>query len=147
LGGERKYRYAVPPVEWAATDHEGVSREGTGWFHTINMEDYNIVLGMLWLKEQNPIINWEAQTWCYCLNNSQMIIEESDIFAKTMREGLPIFITINNRVISTRIDSLSLAAVKLLDASFPDEYNDYADVFSEEKAGTLLDTLQIIYII
>jgi hypothetical protein len=55
--------------------------------------------------------------------------------------------TVNDRAISIRIDSLGLAAVKLLDASFPNKYNNYADVFSEEEAGTLLDTLQVTYII
>jgi hypothetical protein len=76
-----------------------------------------------------------------------VIIEEPDIFARTMREELPIFMTVNNRAISTRINSLGLAAVKLLDAFFPDKYNDYADVFSEEEAGTLLNTSQITHII
>jgi hypothetical protein len=37
--------------------------------------------------------------------------------------------------------------VKPLDASFPDEYNDYADVFSKEEAGTLPDTSQVTHII
>ena len=70
-----------------------------------------------------------------------MIIKESDIFIKTMREELLIFITVDDRAISTRINSLSLAAVKLLDAFFPDKYNKYTDVFSEKEAGTLLNTL------
>jgi hypothetical protein len=76
-----------------------------------------------------------------------VIIKEPDIFTRTMREGLLIFITVDDRVISIRINSLSLAAVKLLDAFFSDEYNDYTDVFSEEKAETLPDTSQVTYII
>ena len=49
--------------------------------------------------------------------------------------------TVNNRVISTRINSLGLAAVKLLDVFFSDEYNNYTNIFSEEKVKTLLNTL------
>jgi hypothetical protein len=70
-----------------------------------------------------------------------MIIKEPDIFTRTMREELLIFITVDDRAISTRINSLSLVAVKLLDAFFPDKYNNYTDVFSEEKVRTLLNTL------
>jgi hypothetical protein len=76
-----------------------------------------------------------------------MIIEEPDIFTRIMKEGLSIFITVDDRAISTRINSLGLVAVKLLDASFSDEYNDYTDIFSEEEAETLLDTSQVIYVI
>ena len=53
------------------TDSLGTTQVVRWTFTVINMVDVDVVLGMPWLEDFNPDIDWKDKMWHYC------VLEES----------------------------------------------------------------------
>lgn len=121
-----------------------------GWFHVVNLHNKAMIIGMSWLRNHNPVINWETgkiefprcPKSCGAINPEtpqiNLLIQQSinelvemddDFINELLSEE--IFITENP---ATRIarEALSNKKVLTLEDIKKGPYADYADVFSEE---------------
>src|SRR5258706_2402381 len=106
-------------------------------------ENYSLVLGYDWLAQHNPSIDWmETKIMFREPKNPKEKLASSEkidicmVSALTMTKlckdpGTPTFVISSANLIPSQV-----TAANTLD-SIPDEYCDFCDVFSGEKAGTL----------
>ena len=40
-----------------ASDQQGIMKQSTQHLDTVDIDDFNVILGFLWLQDVNPIIN------------------------------------------------------------------------------------------
>ena len=94
---------------------------------------YPIILGIPWLKQHNPYIDWPThyinfkQSNCtnYCINTKLDIHEKSDEILAILNPSYNIFSTNTDLQDNNHIIQL------------PDKYKEYKDVFSKEEADKL----------
>ena len=117
-------------------------------FAITDIDDQDIIIGIDWLKQHNPHINWKTGTiTLYCCGHNQQpitvhrtITPTSNLQAQiraTMHKGTPYQILAG----MSKSQELAIKAkdntVKSLEEMVPKEYRDYADVFSKEKSNRL----------
>lgn len=82
-------RYGIVLAPYSATDGLGETRQGAITLHSINMDDEDILLGLPWLQEVNPLFDWETMSWRYRIGTSKIDIEDPETFARTIQEEQP----------------------------------------------------------
>ena len=60
-------------------------KQSTQHLDTVDMNNFNVILGFLWLWDVNLIVNWQLMTWTYkegqISNNCNIISEKKVIRA------------------------------------------------------------------
>ncbi|KIO07299.1 hypothetical protein M404DRAFT_136195, partial [Pisolithus tinctorius Marx 270] len=115
------------------------------FFHVINCGMENIILGLPWLQENNPIIDWRMGTLSIVektdrskelkRNVSSIVIEEPTVNLETKK------INPNNSFLRKITTATELAQEehkkKLKAAVLPEDYKDFASVFKKPSDGIL----------
>ena len=85
---------------------------------------HNVILGILWLQEQNLLIDWKRETltwdWERVINTMPTEIEQIHMFLKSE---------------NTTKSETGLSEKEKLKKMIPKEYHEFLDVFSEEVAS------------
>ena len=63
--------YDTHQIDIKLIDHEKVHKSWNIEFHTVNMQEYDIILNYLWLNEIDLNICWCEHRWSYWENNTQ----------------------------------------------------------------------------
>jgi hypothetical protein len=99
------------------------------------MTGYDLILGYPWLAKVNPDVNWSKREWFYRRTSAPWqnieIVSPEDCVSEVL-QGKAAY-TVDFRILE---DSLMMNAVQQGN-EIPAVYQDYADIFSEEKAGIL----------
>jgi hypothetical protein len=99
---------------------------------------YDVVLGLLWLIESNPTINWKERTYHYEGETPKPILmpivratlDMDDIIAITANEALEI---IERRLTTMQILYCKKVAESILTLKIPAEYRDFKGLFELES--------------
>lgn len=100
-----------------------------GKFHSIADLDHDFYLGIPWLKEQNPQVDWHANNWRFPINleSLEKPLEVSNDLDELPRTAYVAFCRGVNE------------QTQILPVEIPDELRDFEDVFSSDQAGALPD--------
>ena len=90
----------------------------------IDLPGIDLILGMPWLQEVNPFVNWRSRIWRHQFVGENIAIVSPSEFADLITES-PAF---------AMLPSLALASVE---PELPQQYKEFEDVFSEENADSL----------
>ena len=74
------YGWTTLPV--IASDQQGIMKQSMQHLDTVNMDDFDIILGFPWLQDVNLIVNWQLMTWAYKegqISNNYNIISEKKV--------------------------------------------------------------------
>ncbi|KIN98734.1 hypothetical protein M404DRAFT_31061 [Pisolithus tinctorius Marx 270] len=123
------------------------------FFHVINCGTENVILGLPWLQENNPIINWRMGTLSIdkrtdrskelrC-NISSVVVEEPTVNLVTPAEkkGINKFMDYKEPEDKTICAHFIMSVGKLVEeakkAVLPKDYKDFASVFEKPSNGVL----------
>ena len=90
----------------------------------MNICDYDLILGDSWLQTRNPDINWAKESWAYTERSSPLELTRVGVFFKAATKAQYLY-TIH--YVPNLSKGLELLA----------EYENYKDIFSENKANEL----------
>jgi hypothetical protein len=119
--------YGTHKVRTRVADSKGREQDAEDLFCVIDLEDYDMVLGYPWLQTRNPDVDWAGSQWGYSENPEPSEVLEDEEFAEAALEA--------GRIYAIRYTPLQ--PVEGVVPELPQEYVEFADVFSEAKAVTL----------
>ena len=64
--------YGIYEAQLTMTDSLGTTKVVKQTFTAIDMVNMDVVLGMLWLEDFNPDIDWKDKMWHYCLSEESV---------------------------------------------------------------------------
>jgi hypothetical protein len=118
-----------PKVE--ITDTMGQTKLEEVQLRVIDMPGVDLILGWPWLEGTDPQISFKTKQWRYPYNLEGMDFVNRDRFAKlSNRKGAQTFAFLPTLNSVRRLSTDKGPAI-------PDEYSEFADVFSEESADEL----------
>lgn len=123
-----------------ATDMRGETESTTRRLISTNIDGYDMILGKKWLRQVNPIIDWEKDEWEYKSRTKRInmctVVEELDL-----QQDEPMYMAWYKPASSMRDASALVATIVAGDAIIPPEALDYADVFAEPgESGLPIET-------
>ena len=111
-------------------------------FTAVDMTGYEFLLGMPWLYDINPRVDWREATWTHAASPTHLVLESGKDFARRLIAE-PVYIALRiphtEYSITTRgacVFTASGAPTEKFD-SVPTVYSDLLDVFSEAEARVL----------
>lgn len=125
-------------------DANGELRDQYETVESVDMLEYDIILGYPWLEHVDPDVHWAKQCWYYRpLNNSQskklednLEITSAQTCAMLALNGAPVYVLHARPLIDG--DTIGLfSASASTENTVPQEYTDFTHVFSEEEASIL----------
>ena len=141
------------------------SRKFREWFYVTGLGKQKIILGFTWLQKYNPLIDWKTGKikWKDRKLNFWKWFEQPKLKPKTTMEELPDKEELRNRTLYPTNEDLNAILLELMEESIqinkvtiatelateenwkkeektnkeliPQEYHEYLDIFSEEKAA------------
>jgi Reverse transcriptase (RNA-dependent DNA polymerase) len=120
--------YSTHKVRTCIADSKGRERDAEDLFCAIDLEDYDIVLRYPWLQTRNPDIDWAGSQSGYSENPEPPEVLEDKEFAEAMLEAGRIY----------TVHYMLLQPIEEVVPELPQEYAEFADIFSEAKAVMLL---------
>ncbi|KAL1953485.1 hypothetical protein VTO42DRAFT_2764 [Malbranchea cinnamomea] len=124
LNGSESPLYRTHFMSMVTVDSEGKSKRYDHSLASIHMVDVDIVLGMEWLEQVNPHIDWVEKTWRYRFEPENIDVVSVGRFLRAVRAGGEAYLA-TPQLLSPPAESL------------PDWLEDFQDVFSAEKAAEL----------
>ena len=88
-----------------------------------------MILGYPWLQQYNPSLNWANGTWLYTEPNTPPEVVTEDQFSASTQKVRFIY--------TVRYTDIEPADMKKPEVQLPQEYAEYADIFSETDANML----------
>jgi hypothetical protein len=145
------------------------NKQGTIWYYTdldwqvngkTNMEQFlitglgnqKIILGLPWLREHNPEINWKEGTLQWRTTTMEEVLDEEEHLnqpANTLDEVLLEYLGMENKLWINLKEKLATKLASEANQKKPDltpeqlvprEYHDYLDIFNEDKVNQFPDT-------
>ena len=125
LQGDPGPIYGIISTEALITDSVGQQKPTKRQLYIVDMPGIDIILGIPWLKETNPVVDWATAQWRYHYDLNYDIVKpkklEKILQHRTAYAIMPETLQRNADEVST----------------IPPEHHEYLDVFSEEKANEL----------
>jgi hypothetical protein len=125
LNGEPGPIYGLVETKLQITDSVGQSKSTVRRLYIVDMPGIDLILGLLWFEEVNPIVDWTNKKWRYNYDFNFNIIEPKKL----------------DKMLKTRVayalmpDQIQCNAGE--SSTIPPEYLEYQDVFSEQRADEL----------
>jgi len=126
LSDGKEIIYGHTEVQSCFTDAMGTERRANLKLFAVDMTDYEVVIGYPWLFEANPIIDWRKKEWRFKYDMKTLHLDPPKKFIKHMRLAIAY-------ALLPRFCKASLSESE----EIPEEYQDFADVFSEKDAAEL----------
>ena len=125
-------------------DADGDLRDHTETVESVDMVEYDIILGFPWLERVDPDVRWSKKLWFYRppdstgSNNPRPIeVVSAHTCAVLALGNNPVYV-LHTRSIADGDASIGLFGATVVDdRGIPMEYADYGDIFSEEEASIL----------
>jgi hypothetical protein len=125
LNGDPGPIYGVVYTDAMVTDSVGQMKSTKRPLYIVDMPGIDIILGIPWLKETNPVIDWARSQWRYNYNLNHDIVEPRKL--KKLLKHRTAY-AIMPETLQRKADDTS---------TVPPEHHEYMDVFSEDKANEL----------
>ncbi|EDN08461.1 hypothetical protein HCAG_04960 [Histoplasma mississippiense (nom. inval.)] len=145
--GTKCHRFGIIQTKCEATDSEGTSKGSSLLLHAVNIIDEDVILGLPWLRENNPLIDWVTQAWRYRLTDEEAAIEEPEEFhRKNLEDKIEsIYCVAGDLDLEAGGEAATLTArLAVMSATEGGRtqrlFTDYKDVFSEKEAAKFPDT-------
>jgi transposase InsO family protein len=141
IDGNALQTYLTHETAMELTDDAGRTHQLEQQFVAADMQGYDVILGMPWLKAQNPRIDFSAGTWQAsepaAPSSSHAIgLATAEEFSQLMHQGDgQLYVVTATHGTSTAPWCPQLMAT--LDPVIPPEYQEYAEAFSKEAAEQL----------
>jgi hypothetical protein len=128
LNGNPGPIYGLVETELRITDSVGQCKLTTRRLYVVDMPGIDLILGMPWFEENNPIVDWANKKWRYNYDFNFDIIGPKKL----------------EKVLQSRV-AYALMPKQLQQSAgdtpaIPQEYLEYQDVFSEQRADELPPT-------
>ena len=107
-------------------DTKGDIVEEKDFFHAVDIQGYDIILGYPWLQTRNPDVDWTTGRWAYTPRSTPPEVTDVHAFHATATQA--------QRVYTIRYTEATPSSFEKT-ADIPPEYEEYQDVFSEEAAN------------
>ena len=122
-----------------------VSHESS--FKIIDLSGYDLILDYSWLQVINPDVDWAIKEWRYCdVNKTELIkILNTEVCTNKIQKSCAVFVLTSHCIIADELVILFKSAVNK--SCLSAHLKEFADVFSEKKAVTLPDHVQVKHII
>jgi hypothetical protein len=127
LNGRLVPIYGTHKIQTRVADSSGSELIAEDLFCAIDLEDYDIVLGYPWLQTRNPDVDWAGSRWRYPKDVEPPGVIGDDEFAQAALEA--------GRIYAVRYTPLQPVEGEV--PGLPQEYAEFADVFSEVDAVKL----------
>ena len=136
LDGQKTYCFGAYKLRYQLTNSWGQSRDCEHVFYALEKPGPPFVLGLPALKAERVQINCGTKVWRFNIKEDLIELQSSEDFAKEIQDQPSIYAVIwigptNDPKQEVRIQSVDAAP------TLPEEYCNYADVFSVENAGLL----------
>jgi hypothetical protein len=143
IDGHRIAVYGRHIVETRALDSRGVSRATNQTFLATDIKGYDAILGYPWLVATDPECQWAERKWIYREEKAKDIrMIKANKMHIAIRSATA-FLVYVQPARAKRGAGVSLYSTEAIDISLPEEYTEYADVFSEEGAASLPDHARV----
>jgi hypothetical protein len=128
------------------------SKTNTEQFLITGLGNQKIILGLPWLQEHNPEINWKEETLQWRTTTIEEVLDEEEHLNRPTNASDKVlleYLGMGNKLWINSQENLatkltSEANQKKLDLTpeqlVPREYHDYLDIFNEDKANRFPDT-------
>ena len=141
LDGHRVNSYGRTTLPVIAKDHQGITKQSAQPIDVADMDDFDVILGFPWLRDVNPIVDWQFMTFAYKegrISDDCVVIPEKKV-SRALRKGKQIFVAFARL---TDDGSVRVASAYAMDRdtdpqTMRPEYADFEDVASETNAGIL----------
>lgn len=120
-------------------DDDGVQREEQEQFVAATLEQYDLILGMPWLRRHNPRVDWPARRWTYPNVAADVELVGPEQFEGLVGQGAMVYAAFarENPLEPEDSGTPGISLHNLQASELPAEYEEYRDVFSEEAANEL----------
>ena len=118
-----------------------------GWFHVVDLRNKSMIIGMTWLKEHNPVIDWKSgqiefqrcpktcgadstshHIQALIIKSRTFMVDTSDAFINEISHG--IHVTTHSTRLA--IDAYKDKKVHTFEDILAGPYAEYADIFSDQ---------------
>jgi transposase InsO family protein len=146
VAGHPLHIYGLAQAPVTAVDKRGASGTHTMPFISTNLKGFDVILGMPWLREVDPSVSWKEGSWAYRPEGLSGIEEATlaDI-QKAERSGERVYAVWVTPESRGQVRSILAYTVTSSSLTLPAEFADFADVFSEEGAGSLPDASRVVH--
>ncbi len=141
IDGHYVRSYSHRELEVRVMDSESAIREHPHAFEAVDIQGYDLILGYPWLMVVNPNIDWAARTWTYRTKEVPVEIMSAEDCMSAVLGGCAAHIIMPRRIAEGETMAL-FGATAEEPTRLPAYLEDFADVFSEEKAAVLQDLEQ-----
>jgi hypothetical protein len=120
--------YGLVETNIQITDSVGQCKSAVRRLYIVDMPGIDLILGLLWFEEVNPIVDWTNKKWRYNYDFNFDIVKPKKL----------------DKMLKTRVayalmpDQIQCNAGE--SSTIPPEYLEYQDVFSEQRADELPPT-------
>ena len=122
-----------------AVDSQGTERKEQEQFVAADLDRYEVILGMPWLRRHNPRIDWSQHHWSYpnVAHNVELVSPQQ--FESLVDQGATAYAAFarESQEDTNGGETLGVSLHTLEAVDLPREYEDYCDVFSEDAANEL----------
>jgi RNase H-like domain found in reverse transcriptase/Reverse transcriptase (RNA-dependent DNA polymerase)/Retroviral aspartyl protease len=139
LDGHRIRSYGLHRMRIAVADDRGLERQNTYPLTAVDMAGYDVILGMPWLREANPDVNWAALSWRYREASSKedvQILSAHRAAQKILKGSAAFILRLWVKDGDTYGEPLVAGAITN-ETGLPAYLEEFADVFSEGDAKVL----------
>lgn len=134
LDGKEVWTYGTHNLPIATTDSIGDTRSMSHRFMACDFEglDVNLILGYPWLRDVDPTIGFPTGRWRYAAGTAKVDVVDADQFYVETESAQVYSVQTRPSDVSSRIGTISARQTPI-----PEMYEQYADVFDDQKAGVL----------
>lgn len=122
---------------WATTrDSQGVEDKRRTRFLVVEAPEIGVILGLEWLREENPVVDWETLQWRYRIERKRLHLSHQ---AKdTKRARVAIAMTVNVTLEGDDKNNWKTENHEKREKRIPKAYIDFSKVFSVDDAATAI---------
>jgi len=124
--------HKTEPIEVAFKDHSSRII-----FNIIKTPSNTVILGLSWLEQYNPSIDWKLRTMTFLKKQSKSQSNRRPKVGKPLFIGARAFVRSSKEGAPFVIYAAPISAEKSSTASIPEQYKDFEDVFQKKNADIL----------
>lgn len=133
--------YGRHDVDTVATDSNGVSRSSTIPFIATDIRRYDAILGFPWIYKTDPDCRFSLREWYHRGDIEVLEMSLADMLEDEAEAPVyAVYLYPANDLLDACVE---LNSTDVVSPELPKEYEDYADVFSEEGASMLPDFTRV----
>lgn len=124
--------YGRHEIETFTTDARGICRSSIEKYIATDIVIYDVILGFPWLRDVDPETRWSTGKWYYRGENIPVYTAKPEDFDEgNMDAAIMMFVSPSRS--PRMLESIAIHGVST-EVLLPPEYEDYSNVFSEERA-------------